>query len=102
MTRLDAPRTWLVYRGVESFAMAVGWTLAPIYFVREVGMSPLELVLAGTALEVAYFLFEVPTGVVADVYSRRASVVVAQFVMGIGFVLTGSFRTSARSSSPPR
>jgi DHA3 family tetracycline resistance protein-like MFS transporter len=89
MRRLDASRTWLVYRGGESFAMAVGWTMAPIYFVQDVGMSPLQLVLAGTALEIGYFLFEVPTGVVADVYSRRASVIVAQFVMGAGFVITG-------------
>jgi MFS transporter, DHA3 family, tetracycline resistance protein len=71
--------------------MAIGWTVAPVYFVREVGMSPLELVLAGTALEVAYFVFEVPTGVVADTYSRRASVVVAQVVMGAAFFLTGAF-----------
>lgn len=89
MRHLSASRTWLVYRGAESFAMALGWTLAPIYFVREVGMSPLQLVLAGTALEVAYFLFEVPTGVVADTYSRRLSVILAQFVMGAGFVVTG-------------
>ena len=76
MRRLDAQRTWLVYRGVEAFAMALGWTLAPVFFVTELEMSPLELVLTGTALEVAYFLFEVPTGIVADTYSRRASVVV--------------------------
>jgi DHA3 family tetracycline resistance protein-like MFS transporter len=89
MTRWRADRTWLVYRGTESFAMALGWTLAPVYFVQEVGMSPLALVLAGTAMEIAYFLFEVPTGVVADTYSRRLSVIVAQFVMGAGFVVTG-------------
>jgi DHA3 family tetracycline resistance protein-like MFS transporter len=51
-------------------------------------MSPLQLVLAGTALELGYFAFEVPTGIVADLYSRRASIVVAQFVMGLGFLLT--------------
>jgi MFS transporter, DHA3 family, tetracycline resistance protein len=89
MSRWPAGRTWLAYRGAEAFAMAVGWTLAPIYFVREVGMSPLELVLAGTALEVAYFLFEVPTGVVADTMGRRLSVIVAQVVMAVGFVVTG-------------
>jgi DHA3 family tetracycline resistance protein-like MFS transporter len=91
MTRWRADRTWLVYRGAESFAMALGWTLAPVYFVQEVGMDPLQLVLAGTFMEVAYFLFEVPTGVVADTYSRRLSVIVAQLVMGIAFVVTGLF-----------
>jgi DHA3 family tetracycline resistance protein-like MFS transporter len=89
--RLDPHRTWLLYMGAWALARSLGWTVAAIYFVREVGMSPLELVLTGTALEVAYFLFEVPTGVVADLYSRRASVVLAQFLMGAGFILTGVF-----------
>ncbi len=91
MPRLDAHRTWLLYSGASGLAMSTGWTVAAVYFVREVGMSPLELVLAGTALEVAYFLFEVPTAVVADTYSRRASVVLAQILMGAGFVLTGAY-----------
>jgi MFS transporter, DHA3 family, tetracycline resistance protein len=90
MRRLDPQRTWLLYCGTTALAQTTAWTVAAIYFVREVGMSPLELVLTGTALEVAYFLFEVPTGVVADTYSRRASIVLAQFLMGAGFVLTGA------------
>ncbi len=69
--------------------MAIGWTLAPVYFVQEVGMDPLQLVLTGTFMEIAYFLFEVPTGIVADSYSRRVSVIVAQAIMGIAFVVTG-------------
>jgi MFS transporter, DHA3 family, tetracycline resistance protein len=89
--RLGPHRTWLLYSGGGALAFAIGWTVAPIYFVREVGMNPLELVLAGTALEIAYFVFEVPTGIVADTYSRRASVVVAQVLMGVGFLLTGAF-----------
>jgi hypothetical protein len=34
-----------------------------------VDLNPLQLV--GTLLEAAVFLFEVPTGVMADVYNRR-------------------------------
>jgi DHA3 family tetracycline resistance protein-like MFS transporter len=60
-----------------------------VYFVRDVGMGPLELVLVGTALEVGYFLFEVPTGVVADTYSRRASVILAQLITGASVVVIG-------------
>ena len=89
MSRWRADRTWLVYRGAESFAMAIGWTLAPVYFVQEVGMDPLQLVLTGTLMEIAYFVFEVPTGVVADSYSRRTSVIVAQVIMGISLIVTG-------------
>ena len=89
MRRLDAHRTWLVYQGVDSFAMALGWTVAAVFFVTELEMTPLTLILTGTAMEVAYFLFEVPTGIVADTYSRRTSIVIAMFVMGLSFVATG-------------
>jgi MFS transporter, DHA3 family, tetracycline resistance protein len=91
--RLDPHRAWLLYRGGESFATGFAWTLVAVYYVRDIGMSPLQLVLVGTALEVGYFLFEVPTGVLADSYSRRASVIVAEVVMGaatIGIALTHS------------
>jgi MFS transporter, DHA3 family, tetracycline resistance protein len=87
--RLGAYRTWIGYQAAESFAFRLTWTITPIYFVVDLGMSPLELVLAGTVFEVAYFLFEVPTGVVADTYGRRLSVIVAQLVMGAGFIVTG-------------
>lgn len=89
MRRLDAHRVWLAYRGVEAFGFALGWTVAPIFFVRELDLSPLELVLAGTALEVAYVLFEIPTGIVADLYGRRLSTLVGLAGIGLGFVATG-------------
>ena len=48
-----------------------------IYFVQQVGMSPLQLVLVGTVMEISVFVFEVPTGVVADLYGRKLSLVIA-------------------------
>jgi len=41
-------------------------------------------------LEATVFLFEVPTGVVADIYSRRLSVILGYFIIGLGFILEGS------------
>ena len=79
----------MVYRGVWGFVGTLSWTTAAVYFVRDVGMSPLQLVLAGTALEVAYFLFEVPTGIVADTYSRKVSVVIAALVSGVAMIGIG-------------
>jgi len=89
MRRLDAHGVWLLYGGLEAFAFGLGWTVAPIFFIRELDFSPLELVLAGTALELAYFAFEIPTGIVADTYGRRLSVIVGILGLGIGFVATG-------------
>jgi DHA3 family tetracycline resistance protein-like MFS transporter len=48
-------------------------------------------VLVGTTVEVSIFLFEVPTGVVADAYSRRTSIIIGYFLMGIGFLIEGLF-----------
>ena len=54
-------------------------------------MSPLQLVLVGTFMEVSIFVFEVPTGVVADTYSRRLSIVIGTAVMGVAVILFGAF-----------
>lgn len=89
MRRLDAHRVWLGYQGVEAFAFSLGWTVAAVFFVRELGLSPLQLVLVGTVMEVAYFLFEVPTGIVADIYSRRTSIVIGVVGLGVAFAWTG-------------
>lgn len=86
---MDARPAWFVYAGAWAFVGALSWTTAAVLFVRETGLSPLQLVLAGTALEVAYFLSEVPTGVLADIWSRRLSLVVSALVCGAGMVVVG-------------
>lgn len=60
-----------------------------IYRITEVGLSPLELVLVGTVMEVVVFLFEIPTGVVADVHSRRLSLLIGALLIGLAFILEG-------------
>jgi hypothetical protein len=89
MRRPSAHRTWIAYKAVEAFAFAVGWTVAPVFFVQDLDFSPLALVLTGTALEVAYFAFEIPTGIVADTYGRRISIIAGVAGLGLGFVATG-------------
>ena len=71
MQRLSARATWYVYEAAASFLGVLAFTVTAVYYVTEVGMSPLQLVLVGTFMEVSIFVFEVPTGVVADTYSRR-------------------------------
>src|SRR6266550_1155769 len=90
MRRTDPLRVWYVLTGGSALGNTLVWTLAPVYFVQTVGMSPLQLVLVGTFMELTVFLFEVPTGIVADVYSRRLSIVIGLFVMGAAIVFVGS------------
>lgn len=61
-----------------------------IYQVSVAGLSPLQLVLVGTVLELSILLFEVPTGIVADMYSRRLSIIIGYVLIGVGFLLEGS------------
>ncbi len=86
---MAAEPTWFVYAAVWAFVGTLSWTTAAVLFVRQTGLSPLQLVLAGTALEVAYFVSEVPTGVLADLWSRRLSLVVSALVCGLGMVVVG-------------
>lgn len=95
MTRPPALRVWLLYRGTWGFVATLSWTTAAVYFIRDLALSPLQLVLAGTALEVAYFLCEIPTAVLADAYSRRLSVVVSAVVSGLAMLLIGFAPTVA-------
>jgi DHA3 family tetracycline resistance protein-like MFS transporter len=65
------------------------WIVVSIHVVRDLHMSPLQLVLMGTVMEAAIFVFEVPTGVVADTYSRRLSLAIGFLGMGIAWLLVG-------------
>jgi len=57
--------------------------------IESAGFGPLQLVLIGTALEVVYFLAQVPTGLIADLHSRRLSVIIGVLLTGGGTVLQG-------------
>ena len=80
-----------VYYGLQVLLFMPTWVVMAVYLVREVGLSPLQLILMGTVMEAAVFLFEVPTGVVADTYSRRLSLVIGYLGMGVAWMLVGVF-----------
>jgi DHA3 family tetracycline resistance protein-like MFS transporter len=84
---------YLILSSVSTFANAVMFTVLSVYYVTVVGMNPLQLVLVGTAMEIATFVFEVPTGIIADTYSRRLSVIIGMVVTGAAFALVGTVPT---------
>ena len=73
MKKLNAALVYLLAMFTMGLTTKLVFTTHIIYRVQVVDMDALQLVLAGTALEVAVFLFEIPTGIVADIYSRRLS-----------------------------
>lgn len=91
MRKLDSKLVYLTSTAFSSFILSLVFAANQLYRVQTVGLDPLQLVLVGTALEVTAFIFEIPTGVVADVYSRRLSVIIGSFLFGLGFLVEGLF-----------
>lgn len=92
MERKFKPTTiFLIIQIAASAFFSMIFVASSLYQITVAGLSPLQLVLIGTALEAAAFVFEIPTGVLADVYSRRLSVIIGYILMGLGFLVEGFF-----------
>lgn len=91
----DATRTFYALTAVTAFCFALCFTLNLVFQYRFIGLDPFQMVLVGTVLEVTVFLFEVPTGIVADLYSRRVSVIIGFALVGLGVALEGIIATFA-------
>ena len=86
---MKRPSAETLYYGLSFGLRMPTWVVMAVYLVRTLHLSPLQLVLMGTAMEGAVFLFEVPTGVVADTYSRRLSLIVGYLGMGSAWLAVG-------------
>ncbi len=89
--KLDARKVYLFIEFTASAFFSMMFVSMSLYEATVAGLTPLQLVLVGTTLEVAAFIFEIPTGVVADVYSRKLSIIIGYILMGIGFLIEGLF-----------
>ncbi len=89
--KLDASQVYLFIEFSASAFFSMMFVSMSLYEATVAGLSPMQLVLVGTALEVSAFVFEIPTGVVADAYSRRLSIIIGYLLMGAGFLVEGLF-----------
>lgn len=85
-----ARKIYFIHRGMGAFLFSMIFPILTVYYIQNVGMDPLQLVLVGTVLEATAFLFEVPTGIVADTFSRKLSIIIGVFLHGLSFLITGS------------
>jgi len=93
--RPGAAPLYLLFEGSLGFCFALAYTINLVYQYTVVGLNPLQLVLVGTVLEATAFLCEIPTGLVADTYSRRLSVVGGCVLLGLSLILQGAIPTFA-------
>lgn len=82
-------RLYLLLAGADRFALAAFWLAATVRWTTELELTAFQLVLIGTLMEASVLVAEVPTGVIADVVSRKWSVVISQIGMGLALVVAG-------------
>ncbi|MFA8342504.1 MAG: MFS transporter [Rhodothermaceae bacterium] len=89
--QLTPVNSYFLYSIAFAFSFTLMTTVYSVYHIEMVKMTPFQLVLTGTILEAACFLFEVPTGIIADNYSRKLSLFIGLLVMGAGLFIEGFF-----------
>lgn len=89
--KVDATKVYLFIEFTASAFFSMMFVTMSLYEATVAGLTPLQLVLVGTTVEISIFIFEIPTGVVADVFSRRLSIIIGYFLMGAGFLIEGFF-----------
>lgn len=88
--KLSQTTVYLIYSAAASLFFSLVFTVNQIYRIATIHLNPFQLVLVGTVLETACFVFEVPTGIIADMKSRKLSVIIGIILIGIAFILEGS------------
>ncbi len=90
VNKLSAYKIYLLFSAITAMCFSLIATVMIVYHIENVHLNPLQLILVGTTLETACFIFEIPTGIVADVYSRKLSIVIGAVLTGLGLILEGS------------
>ena len=89
--KLDAYKLYLGLQFFTGLFFSMIFVVTSLYEATVAHLTGAQLILVGTAVEVTILLFEVPTGIVADAYSRRLSIIIGYFLMGLGFLVEGTF-----------
>lgn len=87
--RLPAAGIYLLIGAWVGFSFTLFVSAYALYYITIAHLDALQLVLVGTSLEASYFVFEIPTGVLADTFSRRMSVIVGTGIIGVALAGQG-------------
>jgi len=91
MKKIKPYKIYLIIKFISQILFSLIFTVDLLYQVNAAKLNPLQLVLVGTVLEITVFLFEIPTGIVADIKSRKLSIIIGYTLIGTGFIIEGFF-----------
>jgi DHA3 family tetracycline resistance protein-like MFS transporter len=86
---IDPKRLYIGIEVAESFFVATAYTTAVVYWVTSGHLNAFQLILLGTMVELSYFIVQLPTGILADIVSRRLCVIAGRFLVAAGFLMQG-------------
>jgi DHA3 family tetracycline resistance protein-like MFS transporter len=89
----SAHAIYLIVVGADKLTGSLFATVQMVYFATRVTSDPFQLVLIWTVFQISVLLFEIPTGVIADIYSRRLSVILGFLVTSLGSLFVGVCQT---------
>ncbi|BCL84265.1 tetracycline efflux MFS transporter TetA(P) [Ktedonobacteria bacterium brp13] len=89
MHNRGASSIYILLSGVSSLCYSMIFSIELIYQVMIVGLDPLQMMLIGSVQQFVNLLFQAPTGILADMYSRRWAVVSGLFLIGTGYLTEG-------------
>lgn len=87
MVRPSPTRTFTLVGVISEVPLWSLFLVGAVWWIEELSFSPARVIVLGIALEVAVLFTEVPTGVVADRYSRRWSVQISFLLIGASLLL---------------
>jgi DHA3 family tetracycline resistance protein-like MFS transporter len=89
-SRTDPYRLYLyAFGGGDPGLAALVYTPVIVYWVRTAHLDPLQLTLLGTVFELTYFVAQIPTGVLADLVSRRLCVIAGWVLSACSWIEQG-------------
>ncbi len=91
--KLNPELTYYLFSGAAAMFNSIMFVTLIYFYYTVVKLNPLQLVLVGTVLETSVLIFEVPTGIIADAYSRRLSIIAGMLILGLSFFVVSMVRT---------
>jgi DHA3 family tetracycline resistance protein-like MFS transporter len=89
----DAYKIYLAITGIEWFLDSLFITVYFVYLATQVTNDPFQLTLIEVVFTVTLFLCEIPTGILADLFSRRLSVIIGFALIGIAALFMGAVQS---------
>lgn len=88
---MNNEKIYYIISSLRSLFFQMTFTVTAIYYIMYANLNPLEMVLVGTILEGTVFIFETPTGYLADRVSRKLSVCIGILIIGLAFTIQSMF-----------